>query len=105
VSGNPVSVRVIGAQVWDPVKDNVDVEVTLADGSRFGATFFTLTNVQRLFEKNRTTGECKAGLYLWAAQMILVERLTIEVIRTTVEDLLGSGEFHVAFRSLAQPGG
>jgi len=89
--------QVVGPQVWNPSTDNVDVEVTLADGGRFGATFFTLENVRRLFQKNRATGECSGGLYLWAANMILVEELTMEVIRRTVEDLLDNGEFFAAF--------
>lgn len=93
-------VRVVGAQVWDPATDNVDVEVALTDGRRFGATFFTLQNVQRLFEKNRATGECLGGLYLWAVNMIIVETLTMDVIRKTVEDLLDNGEFFSAFSRL-----
>jgi hypothetical protein len=90
-------VRVVGPQIWDPSTDNVDIEITLEDGGRFGATFFTLENVKRLFEKNRATGECSGGTYLWAADMILVKDLTMDVIRTTVHDLLDSGEFYSAF--------
>jgi len=93
-------VRVVGAQVWDPLNDNIDVEVMLTDGRRFGATFFTLQNVQRLFDKNRATGECRGGLYMWAANMILVETLTMDVIWKTVEDLLGNGELFSAFSRL-----
>ena len=93
-------VRVVGAQVWDPATDNLDVEVTLTDGRRFGATFFTLQNVRRLFEKNRATGECHGGLYLWAANMILVETLTMDVIRKTIADLLENGELFSAFSIL-----
>ena len=98
-----LQVRVVGAQVWDPSIDNVDVEVTLADGGRFGATFFTLENLQRLFQKNRTTGECAGGLYLWATNMILVEKLTMDVIQKAVEDLLESGELSSAFTRFEEP--
>jgi hypothetical protein len=96
-------VRVVGTQVWDPSTDNVDVEVTLAEGGRFGATFFTLESVHRLFQKNRVTGECAGGLYLWAADMILVDLLTTEVIQKTVEDLLATGEFFSAFSRFDDP--
>jgi hypothetical protein len=96
-------VRVVGTQVWDPAGDNVDVEVTLADGSRFGATFFTVKNVERLFQKNRATGECAGGIYLWAANMILVQQLTREVIQKAVEDLLDNDEFYSAFSKFGKP--
>jgi hypothetical protein len=96
------SVHVIGVQVWDPLYDNVDVEVQLRDGRRFGATFFTLTNIQRLFEKNRNTGECASGLYLWAANMILVRDLSMATIEGTVEDLMAMDEFENAFSFLGK---
>jgi hypothetical protein len=93
-------IHVIGAQVWDPIEDNVDVEVRLADGRRFGATFFTLRNVERLFAKNRATGECSGGLYLWATNMIIVRELSIEAMKTIVRDLMSNGEFDKAFSAL-----
>jgi hypothetical protein len=95
-------VRVVGPQVWDPATDNVDVEVTLADGRRFGATFFTLENISRLFDKNRETGECNGGAYFWSADMIIVQALTSDVIHETVRSLLADGEFHSAFSQLGQ---
>ena len=93
-------VRVVGSQVWDPVGDNVDVEVTLANGARFGATFFTLKNVERLFQQNHATGECGGGTYLWTANMILVLELTMDVVENSVQELLDSEEFYSAFRRL-----
>jgi hypothetical protein len=47
---------------FEPGKGNVDVEVELADGSLWSATFFTLANIKALFEKNHRTGECGGGL-------------------------------------------
>jgi hypothetical protein len=75
---------------------NVDVEVRDA-GGRWSATFFTLDNLEALFMKNATTGECATGLYLWAADMILVRSLSEDVIVKTVADLRATGEFTRAF--------
>src|SRR5689334_17870792 len=80
----------------DVANDNVDVLVYF-DGSKYAATFFTLENIRHLFLKNRTTGECAAGTYLWAASMIIVESLDEETIRAAVADLMASGEFDRAF--------
>ena len=76
---------------------NVDVEVALPDGSRWGATFFTRSNIDALFEKNRRTGECGGGLYLWATGMIIVHRLDQETIEATIDALRDEGEFDGAF--------
>ena len=78
--------------------DNVDVEVHFPKGESYVATFFTLNNIQSLFEKNAKTGERKNGLYFWCSDMIIVKELTESVIRETVEDLLlKSGEFEEVF--------
>jgi hypothetical protein len=89
-----------GADGLDPFDDNVDVEVALADGSRWSATFFTVANVEKLFEKNRGTGECRHGLYFWASDMILVRKLDRETITETIDGLLEGGEFTRAFGRL-----
>ena len=89
-----------GTQPLNAINDNVDVEVRVDDGSRWCATFFTVESLNALFAKNRVTGECANGLYLWAAEMIVVERLDEAVIRATIDDLVDSGELEDAFGRL-----
>jgi hypothetical protein len=84
----------------DPADGNADLEVKFEDGSRYAATFFTLSNLRLLFEKNEQTGECKDGLYLWASDMVIVKELTEVSISETVADLIGQGEFSGAFSEL-----
>lgn len=88
---------VLATDDWNPVDDNVDVEVAFLDGSRYTATFFTIENIRSLFAKNKNTGECAGGTYLWATEMILVEKLDIETMRATVHGLIRDGELDVAF--------
>lgn len=90
-------IHILGEGARDVANDNVDVEVQLHDGRRFVATFFTLRNLESLFEKNKRSGECRSGTYLWASDMILVEELSKEAIERTVEGLLEDGEFEAAF--------
>lgn len=84
----------------DEYDDNIDLEVILADGRRFGATFFTPENIRSLMEKWRATAEntCKYGLYFWCVDMVIVSKLTLEVIAETVEYLMQKGEFEQAFQ-------
>jgi hypothetical protein len=99
MSSRDFRVHVVGPSnaKWDRVNDNIDVEVVLRDGRRFVATFFTAKNIESLFEKNKKTGECSSGLYLWAKNMIIVEELSLEVIEKTVDGLLRGGELRAAF--------
>ena len=89
-----------GAKELDPIDDNVDVRVYIGDCA-YAATFFTLRNLESLFEKNSQSGACASGLYLWAADMILVRNLTESTIERTIADLISSGEFEVAFIRIA----
>lgn len=80
-----------------PVDENVDVEVVFADGVRFVATVFTLENIRGRMRSYQQTGECLGGRYFWAADMVIIDRLTIENVRNVVADLLQAGEFQAAF--------
>jgi hypothetical protein len=94
------TLQVVGGKSWDAFDDNIDVEVILQNGKRYGATLFTLANIARLFEKNRATGECAGGLYLWASGMVILSDLSTSTMTTTVKDLLETGEFERAFTLL-----
>ena len=101
VNKQAYSFEVIGGlKLVDSTRHNVDVEVHFEDGSRFVATFFTLRNIHFLFDKNQGTGECVAGLYFWASDMILVTDYSIEIFTATIDDLLTDGAFSRAFSRL-----
>lgn len=101
IQGNPVSdayvVEILDHGELNPDDDNVDVFVYFADGRKYVATFFTASNIQSIMRKDRGTGECAGGLYFWASNMIVVERLDRETIERAVADLMRSGEFEKAF--------
>jgi len=80
--------------------DNADVIVTLANGEKWIATFFTYKNILSIAEKNKTTSECLAGAYFWATDMILVEELSRGKIESVVADLINQNEFEHAFRGM-----
>jgi hypothetical protein len=77
-----------GTKSLDSDNDNVDVEVRFKDGKLYTATFFTLQNIKSLFEKNKRTGECFSGLYFSCNDMVIVEKLTVEVIAEVVKKLV-----------------
>ena len=82
---------------WDPENDNTDVCVTFADGSRWIATFFTYSNIGKLVEKYRRTGECNHGKYFWATDMILVDRVSRDRIEEIIQYLIDHEEFENVF--------
>jgi hypothetical protein len=84
--------RILGCESWDFHDDNIDVEIDLSDGKRYSANVFTISNIRSLMDKNKSTGECSGGLYMWSSHMILVEKLDPETIRRTIEGLVEDEE-------------
>lgn len=89
---------VVGDEPIDSACDAVDVIVKFEGGTRHHAAVFgTVAWIQERMSHHRSTGESASGLYFWTADLIIVERLTLDVIRRTVEDLLRLETFDLAF--------
>src|SRR5688572_3559438 len=86
LTGDP-PITVFSQPLDDMADTNVDIEVRLADGSRWSATVFTVDNLRSLMGKWRSTGEY-SGRYVWAPDMIVVDRLWELVDELVAEGLL-----------------
>jgi len=86
--------------LFNEQNDNVDVEITLVDGRKFAATFFTLNNIDSLFNKNKVTGECNDGLYFWASDMLLVKKINKVIINKVISDLIENDELESALTEI-----
>lgn len=94
----------IGSEVFGPVvggiavtDDNTDVRVAFNNGASYVATFFTYENIASLRKKNAATGECLAGKYFWASDMILIDRIERSSILQVIDALLADGSFESIF--------
>lgn len=95
----------IEAEHWEegkchPTDNNSDVIVTMANGTRWFATFFSYDNITSLVKKFKESGECLRGKYFWAADMILVDEISRYRIEEVVYHLIKVGELEQAFRQV-----
>ena len=79
------------------INDNSDVIVTLENGERYVATFFTYQNIEWLKQKNQKTGECLSGKYFYATDLILIDKLNREEVINVVNHLIKENEFLTSF--------
>ena len=86
-----------GPGQWTPRDDVTDAIVTLADGTRWVATFCAFDHVATLRRNCAATGECLGGKYLWASDLILIDDTSRPSIEAAARDLLASGELRSAF--------
>ncbi len=90
-------VIVTGSEPLNAECDNVDVVVKFEGGRHHAAVFATIESIKERLAYFKQSGECASGLYFWAADLIILERLTDDAIVRTVADLIDSGEFETAF--------
>lgn len=81
----------------DPLNDNMDVYVEFEDGRTYVATFFTIANIISVMDKDKETGESRGGIYFWASDMIIVERIDQKIIEEAIADLIADEFFEKAF--------
>ncbi|MFD7284033.1 hypothetical protein ACFV80_45440 [Streptomyces sp. NPDC059862] len=79
---------------------NVDVEVRLADGSRWSATVFTVAEVERLMEKWSRSGESLGGRYFWCSDGLIVRDPGVDSMVQVIRGLLDASEFDDVFQRL-----
>ncbi len=82
---------------WDPADDVTDAIVTLADGTRWVASFCTFDHIAQLRANCAESGECLGGKYLWASDLILVDDTSRASLEAVVRDLLDADELRSAF--------
>jgi len=87
---------------WTPTDDNTDVVVTLDDGTKWAATFFSYVNLVSMVEKNGGTGECLGGKYFWASDMVFADEVSrIRIVEITTHLLEQEPwEFESIFRKI-----
>jgi len=70
---------------------NIDVNLITGDGDVFFATLFTLSNVQRLMQKE------EHSYYFWATDMVIVRDLQVNSIRDAILKIIKDGYLESVF--------
>ncbi|MGW4234951.1 hypothetical protein ACWEF9_37755 [Streptomyces sp. NPDC004980] len=79
---------------------NVDVFVTLKDGSRWTATMFTVVEVERLMKLWVETDEALGGRYFWVSDGLIVRDPGIDNMTGVIAGLIENGEFSEIFQQV-----
>ncbi|WP_399041959.1 hypothetical protein [Streptomyces sp. 3330] len=77
---------------------NVDVFVTLKDGSCWTATVFTVAEVERLMKLWAGTDEALGGRYFWVSDGLIVRDPGIGSMTGVIAGLIENGEFSKIFQ-------
>lgn len=80
--------------------DNCDVIVSFNNGDEYIASFFTFKNIETLRKNFSDSGECMSGKYFWASDMILIDNLKTDSIKSVIRYLIENNEFESIFKKI-----
>jgi hypothetical protein len=86
------AVFMLGAEDEADSVENVDVEVSLSDGTRWSATFMTMREIQKIMDRWRSSGENLGGRYFHSGDLVIVREAGISAIVQAMESALASGD-------------
>ena len=101
-SGYSFEVRWPYARPLNPECGSVEVELTTKNGDKYLSNFVTLEYIRRISRKNKVKGECADGVYYWMPQMVVIERITPENIRKTIDYMIEHLEIDETFEKLEE---
>lgn len=86
-------------EIIDPLTAWVDTEIRLKSGERYFPSFFTLKKIQDIMQKDKVTQDDWSlnGSFFWAVDQIIVERVSVEVILTTLDFLYREDKLQYMF--------
>lgn len=83
------------ARGLDPDAGNADVVVAFEDGAQWNATFMTIKNINTLISGE--SPNCTEKRYIWASNMVVVQRISPQHVARTVAAMIQRKEFELAF--------
>lgn len=89
--GNASALFMIALNQEPGEASNLDLILTLQDGSRWSATALTLEEVASIWRRWEVTGECFNGRYLTCPDLLLLKEPGIDSICEVLEDILATG--------------
>lgn len=72
-----------GYKINDYFNDNIDLNIVLSTGQVFFSTFFTISNINDLIEKDN-------AIYFWSTDMIIVKDLKKETIKNVISEMINN---------------
>lgn len=88
------------SEPYDTENEAVDVRIKARNGEEYSANFTTPRFLNYMFEKNKRTGECLSGTYFCMPGMIIVEKLTEDNLKRTIDDLINNFEIEEYFKKV-----
>jgi len=76
----------------DPCFAVADIILKTKDGKRYISNFITRKYLDHMFEKNKTTGECAKGTFFAMPQCVIIEDLTRDSVKKTINDMIDNVE-------------
>ncbi|MFE3109235.1 hypothetical protein ACFXKJ_25145 [Kitasatospora indigofera] len=82
---------ILGAGELAETVEDVDAEITASDGTRWSASFMTLSQIARVMDRWAGTGENKGGQYFQCPDLVIVRDGGISAMTLALEGIFEAG--------------
>ncbi len=96
--GYRCSIDIPNKRNFNPLNEAVEVVLTTKEGEKYSTNFATRIFLDYIFCKNRRTGECANGTYFSMPNLIIIEKISEENIRKTVDDMIRNRDIENYFK-------
>ena len=85
------AIFMLGAEDDKETVENVDAELVLPEGTRWGATFMTLRAIEQVMHRWKETGECSNGAYFQCPDLVIIPEGGVVAMLASFKGIIDSG--------------
>jgi hypothetical protein len=102
LEGGAEAAFLLGAEDDPDTVEDIDVTVTLTDGSRWSASLMSLSQIARIMARWRVSGECLGGSYFQCQDLVIVEHAGIPAMTRLLNGLIATDDLRYTLVRLAE---
>ena len=86
---------------FNPACEVVEVVLQTKDGKEYASNFLTQKYLNYVSKKNKRTGECASGTYFAVPNMVVVDKITNQSIKKTIDAMIEEMEVEIYFEKIS----
>ena len=84
----------------NPECETVEILLTTRSGDMYMSNFATLHFIEKILKDYRTTGDCASGTYFSMPGLVILEKITPETVKKTIDALIDELDIEDYFEKL-----
>lgn len=88
------------ARPLNPECEAVEILLTTRSGDKYMSNFTTLQFIEKMLKDYKTTGDCASGTYFSMPGLVILEKITPETVKKTIDSLIEESDIDDYFEKI-----